>query len=312
MRAATNEAATHQGMHWGWNDVRQLIDRYTNLPPEAIIKQDLLRLGIGFEEAALSSGSFKQKDYFIFTFDHVPLADQAEGIRFRIPEEVRISGGPLSLLPTVVSVRVNPHSPYRVTVKEGRIVLAFQEEVFADVQFPPVPSYYAHPTSAGKSPGEIAPVIEWGYLIYLTVFRNCQYFGQEEECAYCDINHNYRQQKNQGRPYTGVKSLEEILEVLSWINKEDQTAKVYTITGGSVVTQLRGKNEVDFYLEYAAGIEARHPGRWMGKIVTQAWEKDEVKKFRDAGIRVYHPNYEVWDRDLFSKICPGKERYVGR
>ena len=33
---------------------------------------------------------------------------------------------------------------------------------------------------------------------------------------------------------------------------------------------------------------------------------------KNAGYKIYHPNFEVWDRELFSWICPGKERYVGR
>ncbi|HRP70005.1 MAG TPA: radical SAM protein, partial [Turneriella sp.] len=32
----------------------------------------------------------------------------------------------------------------------------------------------------------------------------------------------------------------------------------------------------------------------------------------DAGVKIYHPNYEVWDAALFKKICPGKERFIGR
>lgn len=47
--------------------------------------------------------------------------------------------------------------------------------------------------------------------------------------------------KKRGRPYTGVKDIEDILEVLSWIDSEDHTAKVYTITGGSVITSLKKK-----------------------------------------------------------------------
>jgi hypothetical protein len=27
---------------------------------------------------------------------------------------------------------------------------------------------------------------------------------------------------------------------------------------------------------------------------------------------VYHPNYEVWDKGLFEKICPGKSSWIGR
>jgi hypothetical protein len=44
----------------------------------------------------------------------------------------------------------------------------------------------------------------------------------------------------------------------------------------------------------------------------QALPKEEVKKFKDAGVKIYHPNYEVWDPRLFSIICAGKDRYIGR
>jgi hypothetical protein len=47
-------------------------------------------------------------------------------------------------------------------------------------------------------------------------------------------------------------------------------------------------------------------------MVVQALPKEEVKKFKDAGVRIYHPNYEIWDERLFNLICPGKARYVGR
>lgn len=288
--------------------------KYKSIPMEAIVKQDILRQGIHFlKEAFEVSGEYKTKDYFIFSFDHIPLSELGEGADVKAPEEIKVSGGHFGLLPTVISTRNNPNSPYKVKKsQDGKPSLYLGETFLGNVEFPPLPAWYRHKTKNGKIPGEIAPVIEWGYLIYLTVFRNCQYFGKEEECAYCDINHNYRQQKNAGRPYTGVKDIEDILEVLSWIDAEDPIAKVYTITGGSVITSLKKKNEIDFYLDYAQAIESKFPGRWMGKIVSQAWEIEDCKKFKDAGIQVYHPNYEVWDKNLFQKICPGKEAYIGR
>src|SRR5690606_23408010 len=96
-------------------DLQSFERRYTNLPFEASLKQDILRLGLSVDGKALSGIEFKTKDYFIFTFDHVPLAEQSEEIRFRAPEEIRLSGGPFSLAKTVVSVRIDPSSPYRVS-----------------------------------------------------------------------------------------------------------------------------------------------------------------------------------------------------
>ncbi|WCL50915.1 radical SAM protein [Leptospira sp. GIMC2001] len=286
--------------------------KYKSIPIEAIVKQDILRQGIHFLPESFKIGKdYKSKDYFIFSFDHTPLADLVDGADTQAPEEIRIQGGHFALKPTVISTRNNANSPYKMKLVDGIPTLFLYETNLGNAAYPPKPAWYRHKTKSGKFPGEIAPVIEWGYLIYLTVFRNCQYFGKEEECAYCDINHNYRQQKGAGRPYTGVKDVEDLIEVLSWIDAEDEVAKVYTITGGSVLTQLKKKNEVDFYLQYPQAIETKFPGRWMGKLVAQAFEKDDCKKFKDSGIQIYHPNYEVWDRELFKKICPGKEAWIG-
>ena len=119
---------------------------------------------------------------------------------------------------------------------------------------------------------ETAPTIQWGYLIYLTVLRLCQYFGAKEECGFCDINHNWRQHKQEGRPYTGVKPVDDVLEALALIDRYDteRASKAYTLTGGSVTSTVDGLAEADFYGRYAQAIEERFPGRWIGKVVAQA------------------------------------------
>ena len=36
------------------------------------------------------------------------------------------------------------------------------------------------------------------------------------------------------------------------------------------------------------------------------------QRLRDAGVRIYHPNFEIWDKRLFELYCPGKARHIGR
>ncbi|BCJ36867.1 hypothetical protein Athai_43700 [Actinocatenispora thailandica] len=294
------------------------MQRFGQLPPEAILKEDLLRTGMAFDDSALTDnedGEVKPKSYFIFSFDHRELPELGSAALRRPPEEIVLTGGPFGLRRTVVSVRVNPASPYRVAAgDDGLLRLHVDGRAIADVGLPPMPEYYRHALGNGKQVMEVAPTIQWGYLIYLTVFRVCQYFGAKEECQYCDINHNWRQHKKAGRPYTGVKPVDEVLEALAIIDEYD-TAKLstaYTLTGGSVTKTVEGLAEADFYGRYAKAIEERFPGRWIGKVVAQALPKADVQRFFDYGIRIYHPNYEVWDKRLFELYCPGKERYVGR
>ncbi len=292
--------------------------RFPHVPREAVIKEDLLRGGMAFDDSALTdneNGDVKPKSYFIFSFDHRTLPELGAAAMRRPPEELVLTGGPYGLRRTVVSVRTNPDSPYRVkSGEDGRMRLHLDGRPIADVGLPPMPNYYRHTLPNGKSVMEVAPTIQWGYLIYLTVFRVCQYFGAKEECQYCDINHNWRQHKAAGRPYTGVKPVDEILEALAIIDKYDteKTSTAYTLTGGSVTSHVGGKAEADFYGQYAQAIEERFPGRWIGKVVAQALPRADVQRFKDYGIQIYHPNYEVWDKRLFELYCPGKERYVGR
>jgi hypothetical protein len=146
------------------------------------------------------------------------------------------------------------------------------------------------------------------------VLRLRQYFGAHEEYKFGDINHNWRQHRQAGRPYTGVKPVDDVLEALALIDRYDveRVSTAYTLTGGSVTSSVDGLAEADFYGRYAEAIEARFPGRWIGKVVAQALPKADVQRFKDYGISIYHPNYEVWDKRLFEIISPGKERYVGR
>jgi hypothetical protein len=298
--------------------VERLMERFPHIPREAVLKEDLLRAGIAFDESALTEnldGEIKPKSYFIFSFDHRPLAELGAAALRRPPEEIALTGGPYALRRTIVSVRVNPDSPYRVARGEsGALRLALEDREIADVAQPPMPEYYRHTLGNGKSVMETAPTIQWGYLIYLTVLRLCQYFGAHEECGFCDINHNWRQHRQAGRPYTGVKPVEDVLEALAIIDRYDteRASTAYTLTGGSITSTVDGLAEADFYGRYAHAIEERFPKRWIGKLVAQALPKEDVQRYKDYGISIYHPNYEVWDKRLFSIISPGKERYVGR
>ncbi len=294
--------------------VQQLTEKYSDLPQEVVVKEDLLRTGVAFSADSLRVASgFKPKAYFIFSFDLVPISEMAQQENLHAPEEICLKGGPEDFRRTIVSVRLNPNSPYRIELSsEGHLMLTLEGTELAQVELPEVPEYYRRTLAGGKPITDIAPTIEWGYLLYLTVFRMCQYFGRKVECQFCDINENYRQQKNSGRSYTAVKAIDEILEALEIIQETDSESRAYTVTGGSVTSTLDGKSEIDFYVQYPEAIERRFPGRWIGKAVVQALPRDEVKRFREAGIQIYHPNYEVWDPRLFSIICPGKDRYIGR
>ena len=300
--------------------VEELMGRFPHVPREAVLKEDLLRGGLAFDDVgadrqrATATSSRSRTSSSPSTTG--PCRSLGTAALRRPPEEIVLTGGPYELRRTVVSVRINPELavPRRRPTATVDCACSWTGRPIADVGLPPMPEYYRHTLANGKSVMEVAPTIQWGYLIYLTAFRVCQYFGAKEECQYCDINHNWRQHKQAGRPYTGVKPVDEVLEALEIIDRydTDRASQAYTLTGGSITSQVDGLAEADFYGQYAQAIEERFPGRWIGKVVAQALPRADVQRFHDYGIRIYHPNYEVWDKRLFELYCPGKERYVGR
>ncbi len=77
--------------------VEGLMARFPHIPREAVLKEDLLRSGIDFDDSALTQnleGEVKPKSYFIFSFDQKPLAQLGEAARRRPPEEIALTGGP--------------------------------------------------------------------------------------------------------------------------------------------------------------------------------------------------------------------------
>src|SRR4051794_4245648 len=145
--------------------LEDLIERFPHIPPEAVVKEDLLRTGIAFDESALTDnldGEVKPKSYFIFSFDQKPLAELGVAAKRRPPEELALTGGPYALRRTIVSVRVNPDSPYRVECDDAGVLrMTLDGRHLAEVSLPPMPEYYRHLLANGKTVMETAPTIQW-------------------------------------------------------------------------------------------------------------------------------------------------------
>src|SRR5215204_6453713 len=140
--------------------VEGLIERFPHIPPEAVVKEDLLRTGIAFDGSALTDnldGAVKPKSYFIFSFDQKPLAELGEAALRRPPEEIALTGGPYGLRRTIVSVRVNPTSPYSIAHRDAdELTLSLEGRPLAEVGLPSMPEYYRHPLANGKTVMETA------------------------------------------------------------------------------------------------------------------------------------------------------------
>ncbi|MFC1816399.1 hypothetical protein ACFL0M_10785 [Thermodesulfobacteriota bacterium] len=89
--------------------------KFSDVPKEVIVKEDVLRLGLRFTEAALKAGEgCRYKSYRLFTYDkvkHEDLKVKHEDLKvkqiLKAPEDIRFKGGPYDLRRIVVSVRLS-------------------------------------------------------------------------------------------------------------------------------------------------------------------------------------------------------------
>src|SRR5512145_981342 len=232
-------------------------NKYPDVPKETILKQHLLSLGHWFSDAALHAAEGALvKSYRLFSYDLVPMSELKRGEHRRVPEHFVLLDGPYNMRPVAIQTSLSPHSPYLVDVVDGRLVLTVDGQVVAHVRIPKTPDYYFKNLPDGTPYHEIV-----AFGSFITIFRNCQYWGAKEECKFCDINENARQMKL-SRDFTltaPVKPVADVVrvceEVASDARKHGAKRPGFVLSGGTITKTLHGKAEADFYEPYIRAIK---------------------------------------------------------
>jgi hypothetical protein len=325
----TSETTTRIG------ELERCFKQYPDVPEEVIVKEDALRWGISWTDAALkASEGYQLKTYYLFQNDRSSLESFSQGEPFRAPEEIKLYGGQYGLLDAVLTNRLSTESPYIVDVIDGAMQLCDRSEGFlrpiCGVKLRRPPRYYGLKLEDGRPYWEIGSATMWGFNGFFTVLRNCQYWGDKEECKYCDINAHVRDQLKMRDSYTVHKKVEDIKQVVAAMFADynertppttaDEFESVWergphlvTITGGTVTKKVQGKSDIEFYLDYIEPLkELMGHGRFPLQLQTAAKTKADCKRLKDAGVDAHTANIEVWNKRLFEIICPGKNSFVGR
>jgi hypothetical protein len=293
--------------------------KYPDVPREVILKEDVLRCGVNFTREGLElTRGCRTQAYFLFSYNISSYDELGQAISFGAPEDIQLVGGPLRLEPTSVRVVLSAKSPYAIDVVDGKLMLCDRGVPLADVVVPPKPPYYGTTFADGTKYEQIIPLL-YGHFAFITTFRVCHYWGDKEECQFCDINEHVRELRKQTGDHVSadaIKNLDTVTAVIErMVREESPDFRVTTIlmTSGSIVRPVQGgaSNAADFNIPYIEAIRARIGARLPIVMITESQPIDAVKRLRAAGVSSHNANLEVWDRRLFAIIAPGKEKYVG-
>ena len=207
----------------------------------------------------------------------------------------------------VSKLHIRPESPLSL-LKEGDKLYVKNDvdnEILSEFLFLKRPKFWDYKTSKGIPTKNLAQIYGLNCLNF-NIFSGCQFYNAGFGCKFCSVKNTVRKDN----PVKIVKDPDELAEVAK-IATENDDFDYMIITGGS---HLDGDEEFDAYVKILEKIRYNLP--WGGKIkgnVAFMPPKDlsKLKKLKELEVENPSFNMEVWPKENFQKICPGKDKYVG-
>ena len=297
--------------------LERLFKKYSDVPKEVVVKEDMLREGFHFTAAALNFDP-KRKTYHLFSWDQSTIEEIGtidSKAPVKLPDTIDVDGGIYGLRRIRMRPRICVKSPYLIDVTEGKLAILDRETrtSIADIRpFHPDPLYFSKVFPDGTPYLEVAPPD-----LNIIVFRQCQYWGPNEECKFCDINRNASSKKQLGqvkttapkKPDQVAEVVEEILLREPW--SPDRRPLYVHLNGGTVTGKLGGLTEQEFYGNFVVAIKEKIGNRWPIGLQTVPWTVEQEKRGFLQGVNQRKSNFEVWDKRLFEIISPGKAAMIG-
>jgi hypothetical protein len=179
-------------------------------------------------------------------------------------------------------------------------------EKLMSVTIPPYPHYYDMRTSSGHLMKSIMPLA--GDFGGATIFPHCHYFGRFEEsykgaeCRFCSIDENLESGRD-----VFPKRPEDFLETVAEARKHPNFRHGPVFAGGSTPPPDRGAK---VHAKYLRPLKDAFPDNWLRLTIAPPDHERYVDMLFEAGADLVGFNYEVYDPDLFNKMCPGKVRDI--
>lgn len=195
-------------------------------------------------------------------------------------------------------------SPFAIGYEEGRTFLSHQGEELFPIEFQERPAYYGLRTSDGTDMHNV--LVHNGDGTVIVGYSNeCSLKEKGLDCLFCNVNAT----KDAYAEHEGIflKTPQQVGEATAAAYKEGN--RHITITGGFVPE----RRELEYYCDAAEAIrELTGLDDFNGTATIGApLDLKVLDKYKEAGFRTVAMNIEIWDRNIFKAICPGKEEQCG-
>ncbi|TDA65808.1 MAG: radical SAM protein [Clostridia bacterium] len=264
------------------------------LARELKLKAELLTEGVTAEAEAIEGlgKEYKEQCHGLFGWDFENHVGQT------LPDDFRLLPGG-----TVVQFRQNSKSRFCVSKTADGLVLREANEVLCRVEWLPRPAFYERTTTDGTPMTKVAQI--GGEDSFFVCYNNyCSHWQNGKQCLFCNLVTT----KQTYRSVLTRKKLNQIGETAAAAFSEG-VVRHCLLTGGC----FPGENETDLVVEILHTLRNYLGVSDVPGCVLASPPRDlrEIERIREAGITGIGYSLEIWNRDMFKAICPGKEEHPG-
>ncbi len=194
-------------------------------------------------------------------------------------------------------------SPYILFREDEKLVIRRDgdREKIAEVELSPKPEWYEQKTKSSDKMMSRIGSLQGTYLgIYPS--KVCEYWLEKPEksnCKFCSVGLNL------GVDDADEKSVEEVLEVVIAARNESRITYVDFNTG-----HYEGDTYLDILEPYVRRVK-EETGLLIGVQTPPHNDLSRYDKLKKMGVNRVSFCFEIWDRERFIDVCPGKHREYG-
>ncbi|TAK18119.1 MAG: radical SAM protein [Acidobacteria bacterium] len=191
-------------------------------------------------------------------------------------------------------------SPYALHRENDQFLLMRGSEIVAPVQLSPRPKWYDKLTTSGKKMTRVGTL--QGTYLAIYPAKVCDYWVQKPDkvnCRFCSVGLNL------GVDDDTVKSVEEVMEVVRAARAESKITYVDFNTG-----HYEGDTYLDLLEPYITRIK-KETGLLVGVQTPPHPDLGRYDKLRAMGVNRVSFCFEIFDRERFREVCPGKHAQYG-
>jgi hypothetical protein len=266
----------------------------------ANLKVDILCNGVFYDDAFLAE--YAQRDDLIGKRRAYGASDMANFGSRKVPQEILLDDG------TIVAVNFRPRGRYTLVFREGTPYILSPVGTPYTVKFPKEPKSYDVELSNGQRFKEIATYYGNSTLGFFNP-GHCYYFDDGTECRFCSLG-PARAETNHVMKVM-PKLADEVIGLS--VKHDGDRIRRTLINGGNARNYDKGFQSQARLARVLSEANQKHTGGRLKRHLIAMPPKDHmvIEEIADT-VDSLAMSLEIYDKDYFEQICPGKDQDYGR